>query len=481
MKARFFFLGIITLVLFYFKNAFTIGFFKDDLFFLNISQANSFLDFLNFFNPHKDFGHRPIPIELFYFAINKLNLSFFAIHIIIFTVYLVGLYFFYQSLLKISRQEIFSKITLLFYSLSFIHVFQLYAIWNFQEVCLFTFLSLSFYTLTVNKYPLSFLFYLLALLSKETAVFFPIFIFIVLIAKKILKLKANLSWKPSYLILITATAFIFGLLIKYEISKFAQNPLYAIHLSPRLIINNLMWLGLWSLGLPNYLPDYLTSIFSLPTPNFYKTLLNTQNRLYFYFILAYLISFFISTIYLLVKRPKVYRQLLWGLFLGGILFTLFNLPTLPTIHKTMIRLMVPLVFVSMFQGYVTSQLWQKKGFGRALASVLIFIYLFANYFGTVVHESASTFRLESNIYYKSKAYFDEHRNEVLKNDTVYIKDYRKKANPWGGSKKLHDTYWGQNFVQYLFPEKKITMVFAFQNPKIPKKAFVVSSSKLLPY
>ncbi len=480
IKSRLFLLLIAVLVFFFFKNAFSLGFFKDDLYFLNIAQANSLNGFLFFFNPFKSHGYRPIPIELFYFMINTFHLNFFVIHLIIFAVYFIGLFYLYRSLLKISQNLAFSRITTLLYSLSFIHVFQLYAAWNFQEVCLFTFLSISFSALINKKPRLSFLFYLGALLSKETAIFYPLFLATLYLANRFLKFKLQLNFKSSYLWLTGLLAVIFGLLIKYELSQFAQNPLYAIHLELKLMLNNLMWLGLWALGLPSYLPDYMVSILQPPLPDFYKALATQESRLYFYILMLFLVIFFFTVIYLLFKK-QYRRTILYLLVFCLAFFTLFNLPTLPTIHKWMVRLTLPLIFVSLFQGLIITLLYQHNRLTKFVAVFLLSLYLFWNYYGTVVHESASTYKLESAIYFKSREFFDANRQKILTNDYIFIKDFKKRVNPWGGSQKLNDTYWGQNFVRYVFPEKRLVMLYNFETKKVPKNSFVVSSLKLLPY
>jgi len=481
MKPKWFWIILIALILFFFKNAFNIGFFKDDLFFLNISHVNSFSDIINFFNPFIHSGYRPIPIQLFYYPINLFKLDFFSIHLIIFITYLIGIWYLYKNIFLVSRNQILGFITTFIYSISFIHVFHLYAAWNFQEVCLFTFLNLSFYNIINQRHKVGFLFFVCALLSKETAIFFPFVLLLFKVTTNRFKIKTKIQVKNNYLLLLSFISIIFGIIIKYELSKFAQNPLYTIRLEPRLIINNLMWLGLWVIGLPSYLPDYLPSIFGPPLPDFYKALATFESRIYWLFLLIFLGLLLLASIYLFLSQKNKRKEFFYLIIFTAFNFILFNLPTLPTIHKTMIRLMLPLVFVAILQGYVITKLYQQKGKAQIIAILMLATYLIFNYYGTLVHESASTFKLESDIYFRSKQYFDQRRLQILKKDIIYIKDLKKGVNPWGGSKKLKDTYWGQNFVQYLFPEKKLTMIYGFEQPNIPKNAYVVSSLNLLLY
>lgn len=481
MKPKWFWIILIALIFFFFKNAFSIGFFKDDLYFLNLSRINSLTEFLNFFNPLaiRGGGFRPVSTQFFYFLINLLNLSHFQIHLIMFLVYILGLLFLFKSLLALTKNRLFAMITTWLYALSFIHVFQLYIACAFQEICLFTFLILSFYFLLQKRARLSFLFFILALASKEYAIFYPVLLWFIFFWQHKIKKLPKISISKSYLFVLTFTTLVLALLLKYQLSDFAKNPLYAIHLEPRLMVNNLMWLGLWSIGFPNYLPDYLPSIFGPPLPDFYKALATLESRIYWLFLIIFLAVFFLSVIYLFFFQKAKRKQFFYLIIFTFFSFTLFNLPTLPTIHKTMIRLMLPLLFISILQGYVITKLYQQKGKARIVAVFMIITYLVFNYYGTLVHESASTFRLESDIYFRSKQYFESRRSQILKKDIIYVKDLKKGVNPWGGSRKLNDTYWGQNFVQYLFPEKKIIMVYNFEHPNIPKNAYVVSSLDLL--
>ena len=483
MKPKWFWIILIALILFFFKNAFNIGFFKDDLYFLNLSQVNSVVEFFGFFNPLsvRGGGFRPVSTQLFYFLINSLNLSHFQIHLIMFLVYILGLVFFFKSLLTLTKNRNFAMITVWLYAFSFIHVFQLYTACTFQEICLFTFLNLSFYSLLQKREKLSFLFFVLALASKEYAIFYPVLIWIIFLGQNKIKTFHKIRISKLYVITITLTALILSLMLKYQLSDFAQNPLYAIHLEPRLIINNLMWLSFWSIGFPIYLPDYLPSIFGPPLPDFYKALATFESRIYWLFLLIFLGLLLLASIYLFLSQKNKRKEFFYLIIFTAFNFILFNLPTLPTIHKTMIRLMLPLVFVAILQGYVITKLYQKKGKAQIIAILMLATYLIFNYYGTLVHESASTFKLESDIYFRSKQYFDQRRLQILKKDIIYIKDLKKGVNPWGGSKKLKDTYWGQNFVQYLFPEKKLTMIYGFEQPNIPKNVYVVSSLDLLLY
>lgn len=468
------------LVVFFYK-AFGVGFFKDDLYFLNDSRAQNIGQFMNFFNPAEaQGGFRPLSTQIFFFLIQLLNLNHFFIHLIMFAVFGLGLFYFYKNLLLISKSHLVARITVLLYALSLNHVFQLYPTANFQEICLFTFLNLAFYTQLGKKFLLSIGFFLAALLSKENALFYPFIPLGIFLLNRLPKFRKRFSIPPWYLGVLFILSFGFFLLIRIELSSFAQNPLYALQMDPRLILNNLMWYIFWGLGLPNYLPVYMTSIFSPPLPDFYKTLATFEARAYLTGLVLYFLLLIPAT-FSLLRKPN----LRWPLIAGGILslgfFTLFIGSTLPMIHKTPIRLTVPILFLTTFQGWILATLYNQGGWTRKLVYTLIVLFLVTNFYGTRVHENSSSILLESSIYFRARSYFETHRSKIEKYSVIFIKDQPPgQTNPWGGSVKIKDTFWDQHFVNYLFPQRKIRTVYDYDVDKRPKKSLSIPSIKLLP-
>jgi hypothetical protein len=465
----------------FFHRAFGIGFFKDDLYFLNDSRANSLSEFLLFFNPATaQGGFRPLSTQIFYFLIQNLNLDHFGIHLIMFVVFGFGLVIFYMNLLKISNSRFLARTTVLLYALSLNHVFQLYPIANFQEICLFTFLNLAFFSQLKGKHLLSIFFFVAALLSKENALFYPFIPLVLMFAKKHMKFKTKILIPSWYLGTLFILAFGFFLLIQTELASFAQNPLYALQPNLRLILNNLMWYFFWGLGLPNYLPVYVTSVFSPPLPDFYKTLATFEAKAYLTGLLLYFVLF-IPVIFGLLQKSRMR----WQIILGGVFclgfFTLFIASTLPMLHKTPIRLMVSITFLAVFQGALLTFFYRQGVWQKGLVFLLIVLFVITNYYGTRVHENSSSVLLESAIYFRAREYFEARRKIIEKSSVIFIKDQPPgQTNPWGGSLKIKDTFWDQHFVHYLFPEKKIKTVYDFETERPPKNAYPIPAIKLLP-
>jgi len=177
-KERNFFLFIFGLVLIFYYKAFSIHFFQDDYFFLTITKINNLQGFFNFFSPIRSISFRPIPSESFYFLLSLLNYNTFIGHVSVFITYFFGLYFFYQCIKLVSKNSLLAQIVVFLYAINFSHVFQLYWFTSFQEVVLFTALTGSFFFYLRKKFWQSLVFFIIALCSKETALFYPIFIFL---------------------------------------------------------------------------------------------------------------------------------------------------------------------------------------------------------------------------------------------------------------------------------------------------------------
>lgn len=465
-----FFSLLFLIIVIIFKNAFFINFFIDDFFFLKIGKANNIIEFLKFFSPFKSYFYRPIPTELFYFFINSIKGNTIIAHIIVFVVYFVGIYFVYRSLLRLTNNKLLAQISILLYGVNFIHVFQLYQLATFIEIALFTFMAISLFLFVEKKYLLSVVFFVFACMSKETAILFPIF----LLALTLINKKFSLNKK--ILILYFLISLIFAFIYKFGVGSVVTVDTYKIQLKPRLGLNNLMWYGLWSLGFPNFMPDYFTSIFKKPIPEFWKVWKNIQIRQYFLILSIYLLSLF-SVLFIFVKNnfKKIKKFVIYFLFLS-FSFILFVSPTLFIIHKWMVRLTVPLLFITFIEAYLISYLISLGKNKKIIGIFIIILYLILNLVGIAVHESSSTDILESKISGNAKEYFNKNYKKISQYKYIYFKDpIIKNFNPWGGSKKIKVTLGDQNFIDFYLPKTNIKALYQFETKNIPKNSWIINS------
>lgn len=469
-----FFFLLFALTTFLFRNAFTTYFLNDDFFFLKITQVNSFSQFINFFSPIRQYSYKPVSTEVFYFLIHLFNENIFIAHLLGFFIYFIGVYYLFKIILHLSKNKLLSYLTTGFFAINFTHVFQLYYLGTFQEVYLFTFLAISFYKFLVGKNIQAIMFFVLALLSKETAVLFVSFliIFKLFVNKKI-------PWRKllPYIIL----GLIFTLTYQYSLKYVTLLENYKIDLNPRLFINNLMWYFLWSLGLPNFTSLYFTSIFKPPIPEFYKMLLNfPEIKIYYPLFISYYVLFISTLVYFFIQQRNKLKQFIYLFILLFIYFFIFLGPILFFQHRWMVRLTLPLVFIVFMQTYFITNFIKKGKFLKVLGFALIALYVYLNILGVSIHESSSTFLLESRFTSNAKKYFNQHKKEILKYQYIYFEDKTKIIPmPWGGSEKLKVTFGDQNFIDHYFPGSKLKAIYGFEDKKIPKDAYIVNSFDIL--
>ena len=66
-----------------------------------------------------------------------------------------------------------------------------------------------------------------------------------------------------------------------------------------------MWYFLWSLGLPNFMPDYIISIFKPPISEFGKLIINFPNvKIFLYSLLIYFGILLVSIFVYLIENKK---------------------------------------------------------------------------------------------------------------------------------------------------------------------------------
>lgn len=440
-------------VLLYFARAFQTGIFKDDFFFFNISHVHTIADFAKFFSPIRTYSYKPLASEVFYFFIrNNITIG----RIVVFLTYFIGLYFLYQVVLNLTKKQLLAQLFVFLYAISFVHVFQLYWLATFQEVLVFAALASSFFFYQKEKYIPSIVLYTLALFSKETAILYLPFLYCMhfyFYKKRDLK----------SLIAYTVFSVIFYFLYKYSLSFVTSLDNYKMEFNPKRILNNSLWYFLWSVGAPNFLPDTMRSIFSKPTADFWKMFVAKNFAAYWYSYCTYLIGFCISAAVFFIAYSKK-RFGLFKMLMGSLIgFFLFLGPILFFQHRWMVRLMIPLIFISLFQGYVLFQFIKAGGVFKYIAILLLFLYSAGNFFGTKVHESTSMYQLETQIVKNASLYFKSHKTQIEQVGAIQFVDNPSQdasCAAWGGcSKKLENTFHGQYFLDYYFASKKIKAVY----------------------
>jgi len=467
-KNSFTFFGVISLFILFSFGAYRTFYFSDDFKFLAASRQ---FDLFAFFSPIRTTFYRPLPTEFFYFFLQRFPLPMFTGHIFVFFVFLLGVYFLYKTISLITKSKEIAFFSSILYLFHFSHVYQLYWFATFQEVAQFTLLVCSLYFILNKKFSISLGLFILALFSKEQALLFP---FITLFFYYVKHKKIY----PLFIIYIILDCIFIALHI-YVNSRMPILPEYVIHLSPKLFINNALWYGLWSMGFPAMMSDYMRSIFSLPFGDFWNYFSSLSFKIYFFGMLGYLILFISSVVYLFFQVKKERKFTLTYIGINIILFLFFLLPVLPIAHKWMVRLTIPLIFVSLIEGLILSMLWNKK-ISKGVAVVLLGLYLVWNYFGIKQHEIISTYTLESSITINAEKIFaNKQRFDTCK--IIYIKDpAQMKMGSWDGSEKIALTLSGDSFLSYYFPKRNNMQVFyEYKTRTVPKGSCIVDAAEFI--
>jgi len=470
MRNKTFSLGIIFLsLIIFFKKAFQTEFFADDLGFLIKTRIHYLGKFIAFFNPQRGTFYRPLSTEVFYFFIHLLRDNLFLAHLVAFIGFSLGLYFLYKNIFVIFKDKQLSFLATFLYAIHFSHVYQLYWLAAFQEVAMFLFLNLSFYFFLKGKRFVAILFFISALLSKETAIIFPFFVLIYegwrWRQKKTKAKKLFIDILPYF-----ALFLVFFLIYRSGLSATEKLVNYQPHFSLKLIINNTLWYSLWSLGFSSIFPDYFPHIFGAPIKRFWLFFKDPVFTAYLAFFILYLFAFFVGFVQF-AKKTLNKKNFFIGLVLVGC-FLVSIAPFTIIIHKWMVRLTLPLIFIILIQAFVINDLLNIKK-TKKLAILIIFLFIGFNFFAVKFEEGASTYNLESKIIKRARVIIGQREDELLKTNTLFIKDEKAGGVTWVSSKKLKTTFHDDGFFRFYFPEFGGKIIYNYDQKKIPPKALVI--------
>ena len=361
----------------YFPSLFTF-YTHDDFFLLKISKANSLGEFFNFFNftqgPEGLGVYRPLTTQAFYFLSNSVfNLHPLALHIISFATFFLVIYLVYKLVNMIVKNNSIAFLAAFLYATSATHYGHLYYLANYQELGLAVFcllavvLFIKFISVgNIKYYFLSVIAYILALLSKETAVIIPgILVLVYGLLKfrkeKILPVKKFALALSSFVIILLAYLyfhfFLYGL---------AQGESYIWDFSPRFV-NTLFWYGLWSFNLPEMLVDFVGSGFRF-NPNLFRF---WSKEIIPIFLLFGTVTALIS--YLVIKVRKKLKKKDFQIILFSLAwFVLALIPVLfLPLHKFTYYLTLPLIGVVLVISYLIEKAKATNSFRLVFASIWV--------------------------------------------------------------------------------------------------------------
>lgn len=453
-----------------FVNYFT----HDDFFVFAISNANSLGGFLKYFyeSPGGWGLYRPISTQVFY-TLSRILFGYnpFWIHVVLFGLFIAILILIYNIVFRITKNFKISYIATFLYATSATHFGQLYfpatqEIW----VAFFYLLSVWFFLKYElhNKlyfYCLSILLFVLALMSKESAL---TLLFVLPALHWLLNKKINLKrllFRLTPFVIITLGYLVF----RFYYYGFTSGDSYIWDFSPR-IVNTVMWYLLWSFNIPEMLVDFVG-----PGLNINPNLIKYWGR-----DMLFILTPFIGGIAMIVYKFITLRNWLWKnykIILFGMYWFIVTLVTvifLP-LHKFSFYLTIPLIGLVV----IIAKLFEKS----LRSTVIIFCLLW-------VLVSYATLNLTRNTHWITRGaqiagrVTDYISKEVSRLSTVktivFCDTVGDEGLPWKPTKLIKDTLSGNNYFLTV-QMGKYSVEYLDKCRKANKNEVMVQSRRFLGY
>ena len=405
----------------------------DDWFHLRITQIDNFSQFLNFFsfsqNTNTASFYRPLSTQVFFylfqavFGLNSFWYYAFGLLLFAYTIYLVK---------KISGSDLAAFI----YGVSVSNFTRVYFASAFQELFLVIFSLLTL--INFKKKPkLSLIFFVFALLSKETAIILPILI--LLLNYKDLKNKQY--FLPFIFYFLLSFIYLYFRLLHFGL---AAGDSYLWDFSPVRSVNTLMWYTIWSFGAPELLVDYVGSGLRL-IPRFF-----TDYSSWWSIIVLPLIALVSTFCMVFIRNFKKLNFQFW-IFTSFFIFSLVPVLFLPS-HKFTLELGLPLV------GFAIALSMLLKNTKPPLFFFTFSLFLFYNLSMNILtytrHYSISRSRISLNIYHylvNNYPIYPSGKNFMFINDSI------DRGHIWGQSKQISQSISGSDMFRVFYNNPNINV------------------------
>lgn len=451
---------------------------NDDFFFLKISRAENLSQVINFFNLLKGpdgFGmYRPLTSQMFYWLSWTLfNLNPIGLHLIVFLIFFAVIYLVYLITRELTADIKLALISAFMYATSATHFAHLYYLATFQELGMTFFVLLSCLNFIRNKSILSIIFFILALLSKETAIITPLLLVLIYFYQK---QRGFRLWKIKKIAIdLMPFIILIGIYLVFRISSygFATGNTYIWDFSPLKLINTLFWYSLWTLNLPETILDFVGPGIKI-NPNL---LLYWSN-----IIIPIFYLFFVQLIFLSVASFKILKQNLKdknsfariSLFSGlWYLFSLLPVVFLPE-HKFSYYLTLPLISVVLWFSFLL-----KRFQNDVITGVFLGIWLTLS--ALAIKHSMNTSWITQGEMISQRVSDYIKVNNTGSNIVLIDTDYDKNL-PWSPTGIVKVTLSGQNFFKVFFINKINNVVYLGNGDKDGYKNYnIIKSRRFLGY
>jgi hypothetical protein len=448
---------VISFVIFY--PSLYVFFTNDDFFFLNISRTNSIPGFLNFFNIIKGpdgFGmYRPLTTQVFYFISRELfNLNPLPLHILSFIVFFGIVYLVYRIVLEllsghltIQQANNIALISAFLYAVSATHFGQLYYLAAFQELGMTFFVLLSCLSFIKGRNILSLIYFILALLSKETAVVTPLLITLIYFFQrfqktKVLNLKKYLIFLIPFIICLLAYLF-----IRIRWYGFASGDSYIWDFSIKKLVNTLFWYLVWALNIPESLVDFVGPGLKVNSTLFVNW--GVQ-------IIPIMISFLVQGILLVVvlievllkrsKKEMLERDWVSVFCIGWFLIGILPVAFLPQ-HKFSFYLTLPLIGLTFRIAYllITSKV------NKILIGLFLLVWTITSVLTLKFTYQTNWISQSELVAKRAHSYFDKNKQNLVGKNIYLVDTIQDLTLPWSPTSTVMTILSDKNFFEVFYP------------------------------
>ena len=463
---------------------------QDD--FIHLSHSQNFKQVISAFNIFQkgEFPfYRPIPTQVyFYFGQKLFSLNPLGYHFINLGIFTINIIVVFRLLFKISNKRKIATLGTLFFAINSTHFAPLNSPAYVHELffVLFAVLTVDFFIEWITFYRLrnyffAILFFIFALMSKETSVILPLILVLIIIF-----LNNGFNLKKIFLSL---TPF-FSMLAIYLIGHFfyyglAKSPSYQMILgSPT--VNIFFWYILWALSTPNILIDFFGPGFKINQVFFQVA--KISGWIYVIFFPLFVLFGIIISLHSIFG--KFFLKKIIGfkfLFLGLLWFTVGLLPLIIyPLHKLATQQAFSLVGLSLFLGTVLCENIKNGSVGKILSFIFISIYLLIAVNSVILARKTHWIITSSKQSDSVIKFFKNTYPNLQKDAVIYFENGKVPVPEYGSSRQIYQALGDAVGLKLVLNKDDLNLYFEDINP-LPEdlrnntKVIRINSSDFLGY
>lgn len=474
---------VIFICLILFLPGFFTYFHQDDFIHLSYSQTLSqVIAAFNIFQKGEFPFYRPIPTQL-YFYLGKSIFGFnpLGYHIVNFLIFCLNVFLVFRLVRFITKSQITALIAIIFFAVNSTHFAPLYSAAYVHELFYVLFGVLTVGNFLQKNYLRSMLFFIAALMTKETAVVLPTIIVLIYVftEKKIIPAKLLKISTPYFVIL---SVYLFAHFIYYGI---ATGPSYSF-IFGKPTLNILAWYFLWALSTPNILIDFIGPGLRI-NPVFFQV---SQINGIIYFVLFPLLIIFGSVLLIklagLAVRDKNWHKLKPVLF-GMCWFVVGMIPLIIfPLHKLATEQAFSLVGLSMALASLTVAVYKHTKIYKALSIIFIITYIVIAVNSILLGRKTHWIVISARQAHETISFLETNYPKLPDDAIIYFRNGEIKIAPYGSSRQLYQALGNGSGLKLVLNKPHLQLYFEDLGqvpPKVKqdKKIIQIDSSKLLGY